>query len=109
MMKKFIKISLKKLTSRTLTLKFYYSSPETASRVFNILSNFFTLNRDKYQILKSEMTDDYLNTEQYIVFFKVRELEEKGVELNELLRQLMYGSTNHEMPECCKSKKGFNQ
>lgn len=109
MMKKFFKNLLKKLASRTLTLKFYYPSPETASRVFNALSNFFTLNKDKYQILKSEMNDDYWNTEQYIVFFKVRELEEEDAELNELLRKLMYGSTNHEMLECCKSKKGFNQ
>ena len=109
MMKKFFKNLLKKLASRTLTLKFYYPSPETASKVFNALSNFFTLNKDKYQILKSEMNDDYWNTEQYIVFFKVRELEEEDAELNELLRKLMYGSANHEMPECCKSKKGFNQ
>ena len=109
MMKKFFKHLLKKLASRTLTLKFYYPSPETASRVFNALSNFFTLNKDKYQILKSEMTDDYWDTEQYIVFFKVRELEEEDAGLNELLRHLMYGSTNHEMPECCKTKKGFNQ
>ena len=90
-------------------MKFYYPSPETASKVFNTLSNFFTLNKDKYQILKSEMSDDYWNTEQYIVFFKIRELEEEDAGLNELLRKLMYGSTNHEMSECCKTKKGFNQ
>ena len=112
-MKKFFKNILKKLTSRTFTLKFYYSSPEIASRVFNTLSNFFTLNKDKFQILKSEMNDDYLDTEQYIVFFKVRELEEEDTGLNELLRKLMCSSTNHEMQECCKStkttKKEFNQ
>lgn len=109
MMKKFFKNLLKKLASRTLTLKFYYPSPETASRVFNALSNFFALNKDKYQILKCEMNDDYLDTDQYIVFFKVRDLEEEDAELNELLRKLMYGSINHEMSECCESKKGFNQ
>ena len=111
-MKKFFKNVLKKLTSRTLTLKFYYPFPETASRVFNILSNFFTSNKDKFQILKSKMTDDYWDTEQYIVFFKIRELEEDS-ELNNLLRKLMSGSINHEMQECCKStkttKKEFNQ
>lgn len=107
-MKKFFKNVLKKLTSRTLTLKFYYSSLETASRVFNILSNFFTLNKDKFQILKSKMTDDYWDTEQYIVFFKIRELEEDP-ELNNLLRKLMSGSTSFEMSEYHKTKKGFNQ
>ena len=90
-------------------MKFYYPSPETASRVFNALSNFFALNKDKYQILKSEMNDDYWDTDQYIVFFKVRELEEEDAELNDLLRKLMYGQINHEMPECCKSKNVFNQ
>ena len=109
MMKKFFKNLLKKLASRTLTLKFYYPSLEIASKVFNTLSNFFALNKDKYQILKSDMNDDYWDTEQYIVFFKVRELEEEDAELNELLRKLMYGSINHEMPECYKSKDGFNQ
>lgn len=109
MMNKFFKNLLKKLASRTLTLKFYYPSPETASRVFNALSNFFALNKDKYQILKSKMNDDYWDTDQYIVFFKVRELEDEDAELNELLRKLMYGSINHEMLECCESKNGFNQ
>lgn len=109
MMKKFFKNLLKKLASRTLTLKFCYPSPETANRVFNTLSNFFALNKAKYQILKSEMNDDYWDTDQCIVFFKVRELEEEDAELNELLRKLMYGSINNEMPECCESKNGFNQ
>lgn len=108
-MKKFFKSILKKLASKTLTLKFYYPSPKIASRVFNNLSNFFTLNKNKYQILKSEMTDDFLNTEQYIVFFKIREFEEEDAELNELLKRMMHDSTNHEMPECHKPKKDFNQ
>ena len=108
MMKKFLKSILKKLASRTLTLKFYYISPDAASKVFNTLSNFFTLNKDKFQILKSKMTDDYWDTDQYIVFFKVREFEEDP-ELDNLLRRLMNGSTSFEMPECHKTKKGFNQ
>ena len=54
------------------------------------------------------MTDDYWDTEQYIVFFKIRELEEDP-ELNNLLRKLMSGSTSFEMSEYHKTKKGFNQ
>ncbi len=109
-MKKFFKDLFKKLTSRTLTLKFYYPSSTDSSRVFNILTEFFITNKDKYQVLRSSITDDYWDTEQQIVFFKVRELEESS-KLDDLLRILVHGSTNHEMSEYCKTKtkKGFNQ
>lgn len=106
-----VKRWMKKLTSRTLVLKFYYTSSEAASRVFNNFYRFFTLNKDNYQILKSSIEDDYLYSDHYIVFFKVREFE-KDLQLDDLLERMIgyrAGEQKEEMKECCKTKKGFNQ
>lgn len=109
-MKKFFKNLFKKIASKTLVLKFYYTSPEAASRVFNGFYRFFTLNKDNYRILKSSIEDDYLDSDHYIVFFKVREFE-KDPRLDNFLERMIgeLCGQKEEMKECCKTKKGFNQ
>lgn len=105
MLKNFIKRMLKKLMSKTLVLKLYYSSPEIASEVYNILFKFFMLKNNKFQILQNNIIDDYWDSDLYIVYFKIRKFEE-DFELNELLEKLVEDT---HLEKCCKTSKGFNQ
>lgn len=78
MLKIFFKKLLRRIFSRTTSIKFYYSSEKRAKNVFNCLSRLFLLNKEKYLVLKSRLIDDYWKSGSYIVFFKFIEAEQRN-------------------------------